>query len=559
MKKIYALFFLFTFFGLTGSGQSPRLVLLEEFTSSTCGPCATYNPTIIQRLQQYPDQFTAIFYHVGWPAPGNDPMYLHNQLDNNARVSYYGVNTVPRSVLDGNYYNGHPNGWNMTTITNRQAVPSPFTLQLQHELSPSQDTFFITMIAVASQNITGQLVAHNAVIEKHIHFTSPPGNNGETDFYNVLKKLLPSKSGFTLPASMQDGDYVIIESYWVHENVYDVDELATVGFIQDNADKEVQQAINSTTDTPVMPYDDDVEMFDIAQIPSANCSGKVTPKITVRNNGNNTVTSFTLKYKINENTLETYTWNGSIGVLDKAVIMLPEYSFTPLASNTFKIYSENPNNVSDEYPKNDTLTYTFTSAKTSSLTLYLYLRTDENPQQSAWDVKNAAGTVIQSGGPYAEASTLYRDTIYIPQTGCYLFTVYDSGGDGICCSNTMYKLFDDDGVVIKEGGLFKYNDMVEFDAVATGFNKRVGNPVSLRVVPNPVYGISSAIFTLEHSGTVGITLFNTLGIPVKTWDLGNLLQGTHTVPVDGSSLNPGIYLLRLKTGTSVMVEKVVVE
>lgn len=66
-------------FGLEAqSPKAQRLVLLEEFTSSTCGPCAAANPTIISRLQQNPDKFTAIFYHVGWPSPGNDPMYLHN-------------------------------------------------------------------------------------------------------------------------------------------------------------------------------------------------------------------------------------------------------------------------------------------------------------------------------------------------------------------------------------------------------------------------------------------------------------------------------------------------
>ena len=135
--------------------KAQRLVLLEEFTSSTCGPCASVNPTIVQRLQQNPDKFTAIFYHVSWPSPGNDPMYLANTQENNARVNYYGVNSVPYSVIDGNYYTGHPNGWTMTTINNRYAMPSPAEIQLQHYLNAAQDSIFVNMLVILTDMMTG--------------------------------------------------------------------------------------------------------------------------------------------------------------------------------------------------------------------------------------------------------------------------------------------------------------------------------------------------------------------------------------------------------------------
>ncbi len=59
--------------------QSQRLVLLEHFTQASCGPCATYNPSIHTWLVNNPDKITSINYHTSWP--GYDPMYNHNTVD----------------------------------------------------------------------------------------------------------------------------------------------------------------------------------------------------------------------------------------------------------------------------------------------------------------------------------------------------------------------------------------------------------------------------------------------------------------------------------------------
>jgi len=135
--------------------QSQRLVLLEHFTQASCGPCATYNPSIHSLLVANPDKITSINYHTSWP--GYDPMYNHNTVDNAARTSFYNVSSVPNSVLDGNFYNGHPGGWNIATVNERYAVPSPCNLFTYQRLSPTQDTLFVTMVVEASAAMTGQL------------------------------------------------------------------------------------------------------------------------------------------------------------------------------------------------------------------------------------------------------------------------------------------------------------------------------------------------------------------------------------------------------------------
>ena len=135
MKKLILLFACLAVCYM-GYSQSQRLVLLEEFTSATCGPCVSRNSQFHTWQTTYPQKFTSIYYHVNWPVAG-DPMNLANPGEVSTRVSYYMSPTnmyVPYSVLDGNYYNGSASGWTMTTIDNRLAVPSPFEIQLQHRV-----------------------------------------------------------------------------------------------------------------------------------------------------------------------------------------------------------------------------------------------------------------------------------------------------------------------------------------------------------------------------------------------------------------------------------------
>ena len=178
MKKIilFVAFFCTLYFGYS---QSQRLVMLEEFTSATCGPCVSKNTLFHTWQTQNPDKFTSIYYHVNWPSPG-DPMNLDNPGEVATRVSYYmpaASNYVPYSVLDGNYYNGSAGGWSMTTVNNRYAMPSPFEIQLQHQVSAGKDTVFSTMLVKCTQNVSASMTAHNVIIEKYIHFNSAPCAN----------------------------------------------------------------------------------------------------------------------------------------------------------------------------------------------------------------------------------------------------------------------------------------------------------------------------------------------------------------------------------------------
>lgn len=558
--KRYTLLIGFLFCVILLYSQSQRLVLLEEFTQASCGPCAQINPTIESLLNTYPNEITSIWYHTNWP--GYDPMNLHNPGDVAARVGYYmspSNEYVPYSVLDGNYYNGSASGWNINTVNARYAMPSPFELHLNYLIPSTNDSVYLTMLAKCTQNVSGPLTAQNVVIETNIHFNTAPGTNGEKDFKNVMDKMLPTKDGTTLPSSFVVGDYQIIETSWKFQYVYDVTKVLAVGFIQNKTTKEIHQTCNASTDPLVMPYNDDLQMMSISNVPATNCSGTFVPMIKVRNNGNNSVTTFHVKYQVNNGTLNDYTWSGDMRTLQKATITLPAVTFTPLTQNILTIYTANPNNVSDQYPKNDTLNYTFAAAPITSETLYFRLFTDNNPQQTTWDIKNSSGTVVASGGPYALSNHLYNSTIQVTSPDCYSFTIYDAGGDGICCTNGngTYILVDasNSNLIIAQGGSFGSSESGQFRIIGVGIESPEMNNV-LSVYPNPFSGKTTISFYLTDQENVNFSVFNSTGQLVRSEEKGLLVSGKHEFVLESNGLAPGIYLLELRAGSTVYTRKI---
>lgn len=442
-KKLYFLT-IASMFIVNVMAQTPRLVLLEHGSSATCGPCASQNPTLTNTLNANKDKIIAIKYQVWWPAPGNDPMYLANPNEIKARVqTYYAINSVPQSVMDGNAYQGSPTGINTTSITNRQKVSSPFEIKLSHNTYSNGDSVHVRAVIKASEVVSlPSLVLQIALIENHIQYDKPASTNGETEFKNVMRKMLPNASGTDLQDAFQIGDSVIIEKYAKIVNFKEKIELAVVAFVQNNANKEVLQAAYSS---PKASTAVDASLKSILEPSSEICGNIILPKIRVKNEGANNLISLKVQYSVNNGTLSEHNWTGDVAFLENTEISLPSYTFNVKDTNSLKIIISNP---SDLNYKNDTLRKTFYKSKNSISKIYLELKTDQYGTETSWSLKNSAGTVIKSGGPYTNAATVRKDSFDLNTTGCYTFELKDTYGDGIVAGGYC-KLTDFNGIILK--------------------------------------------------------------------------------------------------------------
>lgn len=83
------------------------------------------------------------------------------------------------------------------------------------------------------------------------------------------------------------------------------------------------------------------------------CDSILTPVVRIMNAGISTLTTVKLNYKIDNQAVQQYTWNGSLASLASANITLPTYSLTS-GTHSLVAYTSNPNLVTDQNLLNDT-------------------------------------------------------------------------------------------------------------------------------------------------------------------------------------------------------------
>lgn len=558
MRHIF-LFFLFTISFTMLSGQTQRLILIEEATNASCGPCAAQNPAFDVLLNQNRDKLTAIKYH--WYFPGYDPMHNHNTVENLARVAYYGINGVPTAMIDGVIenrsgfsYPGSPAGYNQTIINEYAAVTSPFEIDMYHRLSVNEDSIFVTMRIRAAENVSGSFKAQIVVIEKHINFATPPGSNGEKNFSDVMKKMLPDHLGTNLPNSWQSGDYMIISHSWKLQNIYNMDELGVVGFIQNTINKSIKQAANSSNEMFAPYYDTDASLIKISNLSETNCMGKIIPKIVLANFGQNPLTSVDIIYHVNGQNPENYTWTGNLAYLASEEITLPEIGFTVNAANEAVVYLSNPNGTVDQFLQNDTISKTFNAAVVTPNAVKLMLKLDTNPQETTWEITNSVGTILFSGGPYTQSGALIQETFVFEESDCHVFTIHDSGNNGLAIPG-FFALFYGGNNQIISGTSFGSMAFSQFDVDATVAVEEFEKPVEISIYPNPVINQGFVSFSLLESKSVTIEIFNSVGQLINKTDKGIMNPGIYDFELATKGLNKGVYFVKVNIGQDQITEK----
>jgi len=98
---------------------------------------------------------------------------------------------------------------------------------------------------------------------------------------------------------------------------------------------------------------------------------------------------------------------------------------------------------------------------------------DQYPGETTWDVKDGGGSTVASG------SNAQGDTVCIPASGCYVFTIRDSYGDGICCGygNGSYTVRFG-GNLIASGGSFAFSEATNFGSCPPGSSCAFADTIS---------------------------------------------------------------------------------
>ncbi len=223
--------------------ERSRKILFEHFTNNASGAAATYNPVYNTLINKNLFDAIDIQYHTNFP--GTDIFNQQNPVPVSVRNIYYGINSVPITVMNGNTkFNYTGNAPVNNDILLNALSESYFKVNLEQQLQ--SNVLQLNAQIKALKNIPyNNLVLHMVVIEQEI--TGISGINGENTFESVLKAMLPGPGGTRITGTWNEGETKSFSASWPLANVYNTDNLNYVVFVQNENTKEILQV--ETTDT----------------------------------------------------------------------------------------------------------------------------------------------------------------------------------------------------------------------------------------------------------------------------------------------------------------------
>lgn len=269
-------------------------------------------------------------------------------------------------------------------------------------------------------------------------------------------------------------------------------------------------------------------------------------KVLLYNRGTSNLTSATLSYNVNGGTAQTYNWTGNLAPNKYAEVSLNTVETT----GTFNVSVTATNGGADQRATNNTASKAFTFPSVTGptdypfTTFHMTLITDNYGYETSWELTNAAGTVLYSGGvspTYANASTVYDADWTLPAGGCYTFTIYDAYGDGICCSygNGSYTITTNSGATtVATGGNFSDDESVSFTNAS--LNNAAFAIESISLFPNPTKDILNIAVPTSLGNDISYEVYNNLGQVVKMNTSNNNEFGVST-----SDLANGVYFIKV--------------
>lgn len=288
------------------------------------------------------------------------------------------------------------------------------------------------------------------------------------------------------------------------------------------------------------------------------CSG-TNPIVLIKNNGSSALTS--VEFQITEDGVAqpNFTWTGNLAFLDTTSVALPALTIAT-GTHTLEVTASLPNGQADEFPTDNFQKANFNSTNVyATNVIRLLVRTDNTGNESSYDLKDVAGNILYSHGPYAGNNLIYRDTFYLAN-GCYSFTMYDSFGDGMCCynGNGFFRLIQ--GLTgtsyLANTGDFGAYKTVNFTLNAP--NSIVENNYSTQLVvkPNPSNGLITVYFNGEKNQIESLEIFDALSH--RIYIDSKIELAAEGKQIDLSNYSEGIYLIRVKQGQKQFTKRIII-
>ncbi|MBO2522882.1 MAG: hypothetical protein CW336_03355 [Bacteroidetes bacterium] len=551
-----------------------RNVILEEFTGRNCGYCPDGHLIANQIMANNPGRVWAINVHAGSYAPTTYPNF--NTTASATILSGFSVSGFPSGVVNRSTSAAQGRGsWNSLSSQqlnqaaecnvagiariNPDTRMATITVEVYYTGNSSVNENYLT-VAMLQDSILGSQsgmngnpaqVVGNQYCHMHILRDVITPVWGEAVSPTTQGTLITKTYEYQIPEIIgsPNGVNVVLDHIfflaWVSEQYQGTPTRPILNAC------ELEKT--TMTDEPIYP-----SIVGVTQVVNATCSQTKDFEFELANIGTNSFTS--IKYNVEVGSAsQEYEWTGELVSGDKTKISFDmEVPFGTNAGtlNIFEIngeayeYSAAFESQCDEWTELD--------EEGDVTSLKLYLIQDQWGEQITWDIINSAGETVASGGPYphlvgAGATQINTENITdLPTNECYLFRIFDSNNNGICCNygNGYYYIKDAQGVkFIESDGNYGAGETHQFSIHKYG--DVVGETASsnINIYPNPA---NSKIY-VDGENIGFVEVYNSLGQKVTK------VEGSESTSVEMTAFENGVYVVRVITNDgSVTTQKVTI-
>jgi hypothetical protein len=292
------------------------------------------------------------------------------------------------------------------------------------------------------------------------------------------------------------------------------------------------------------------------------CPGEYTPIVTIQNNGTTPLTNATVNVTLNGSTVATGTYTGNLATYGTATVTCSTIASFSGGNLVATVTSTGDNNAANG-TVSKTVTVNNNPAQATTNVIKIDVTTDQYASETTWELVNASGTVVASGGPWSNlqaAGQTVRPTVTVTSllpNQCYKFTIYDSYGDGICCQygSGAYTVKDANNNVLFSGGSFTDQDGGMLKTGVLSVDEL--NTIGLNVFPNPATDAVNVVFE-ANSADYTVSLTDLTGRVVAT-EMINNANGTQTLTFETANISKGSYIVVISSNGLKTTKNVVVK
>jgi len=225
-------------FSETADVASVRTALVEHFTNWECAPCLPADPkfdALADSLTR--DQIVLIGYHTGVPGP-NDPLYVENTVQPNARASLYNVTANPGAFVDGRKFSPPFSSWSgpaayfalRDSVLADNGMTPDFTVTVAGRIVGN--TYYLDAAVTAHDDYSaGGIAIRITLVEKEITVDPAAQPLGQTKYTWVMRRMIPDENGVEI--TPVDGETVTVSHEIALRSNWVASEMGAIVFVQE--------------------------------------------------------------------------------------------------------------------------------------------------------------------------------------------------------------------------------------------------------------------------------------------------------------------------------------